>query len=87
MTDPFDPRALLDDGTEAWNAWRSQHRSERPDVKGIDLSDRDLTGVDLSELDLTGADLYGANRTRANGKMASGSAAPLHARFSTTRGS
>ena len=50
MTDPFDPRVLLDDGTEAWNAWRSQNRSERPDVKGIDLSDRDLTGVDLSEL-------------------------------------
>jgi len=77
MTDPFDPRVLLDDGTEAWNAWRSQNRSERPDVKGIDLSDRDLTGVDLSELDLTGADLYGANLTRANVKMATLAAADL----------
>jgi hypothetical protein len=70
MTDPFDPRALLDDGAEAWNAWRSENRSERPDLNGIDLSDRDLTGIDLSELDMTGADFYGANLTRANVKMA-----------------
>ena len=77
MADDTDPRALLEDGSEAWNAWRSEHRSERPDLRGIDLSDRDLSGVDLSELDLTGADLYGADLTRANVKMATLTGADL----------
>ena len=70
MTGEADPRTLLDQGPEMWNAWRSEHRSERPDLRDVDLSDLDLTSVDFSELDLSGADLYGATLSRANVKMA-----------------
>ena len=48
--------ALLRQGVEAWNQWRTQHPGTRPD-----LSSAHLYGLDLVEVDLSGADLRDAN--------------------------
>jgi uncharacterized protein YjbI with pentapeptide repeats len=72
---------ILQQGVEAWNAWRAQHRDIRPDLWGSDLSHANLAMADLSGADLhgafldetklalanlTGADLSEANLSHAN---------------------
>ncbi|MCW2949960.1 MAG: hypothetical protein JWN41_973, partial [Thermoleophilia bacterium] len=56
-----DVLSLLDDGVEAFNAWRIEH----PDAE-VDLTDADLSGRDLAGLDLGGAKLTRARFTNAN---------------------
>jgi hypothetical protein len=62
---------ILKRGVKAWNAWREQNRSIRPDLSNADLSDTDLSNADLSrailyEADLWKADLHGASLAAAN---------------------
>jgi len=52
---------MLEQGVEAWNAWREQHRDIRADLRG----DR-FWGADLRDADLCGANLYGANLGEAD---------------------
>ena len=47
---------ILQQGVEAWNAWRDQHEDISPDLSGADFCAADLSGADLH-----GADLHGAN--------------------------
>ena len=62
---------ILDKGVAEWNEWRASNPTERPSLRGVDLSSRDLSGVNLSEIDLSAADLDGADLSNANLKMAS----------------
>ncbi|HET6158459.1 MAG TPA: pentapeptide repeat-containing protein [Dongiaceae bacterium] len=64
-----DQVALLRQGAAAWNAWRSGHADQTPDLsgaslRGLDLSDADLSGADLRKADLRGTNL---RKTRLNG--------------------
>src|SRR3712207_2074076 len=56
-----DHLALLNQGTTAWNAWRTEHPEIVPD-----LSKADLHGAELSEAHLWRADLEGAHLWRAD---------------------
>src|SRR5687768_6911065 len=47
--------AILRQGVEAWNAWRLEHPSVRPDLREADLRRTDLCGAHLSRADLIGA--------------------------------
>lgn len=51
----------LKQGVEAWNAWRREHPSIRPDLSGAYLA-----GANLREINFTYADLAGANLRRAS---------------------
>ena len=60
-----DHQAILRKGVEAWNQWRSDDATLRPDLRGADLyaaslSEADLTGANLSGADLSDADIGGA---------------------------
>ena len=57
--------AKLQEGVEAWNAWRKQNPGIQPDLSGI-YRGVDLFGVDLRGADLAGADLSEANLRRAD---------------------
>src|SRR5215208_527462 len=57
---------FLTRGAEAWNSWRAENRSIRPDLSEADLPEADLSGADLSEADFTYAILNEANLSRAN---------------------
>jgi uncharacterized protein YjbI with pentapeptide repeats len=62
--------ALLKKSVTAWNEWRLENESTRPDLSGADLTGADLTGA--SEMrsrsgytlvaNLRGADLSGADK-------------------------
>ena len=68
--------ALLNQGAEAWNAWRREHPMVCPDLFGAslfgahvskaDLREANLRGADLSYADLRGADLSDANLAGAD---------------------
>jgi uncharacterized protein YjbI with pentapeptide repeats len=69
--------AMLKKGVRAWNAWRLQNPSIRPDLSEavafraaflgrVNLAGADLTRADLSGADLTQADLSRANLSRAD---------------------
>ena len=62
---------ILNEGVAAWNEWRAANPTERPSLRGADLSGRDLSGANLSEADLSTADLDDADLSNANLKMAS----------------
>jgi len=51
---------ILEQGVEAWNAWRGQHRDITPDLTKANLTEASLTGADFSEATLAEATLYGA---------------------------
>jgi hypothetical protein len=68
---------ILEQGTEAWNAWRAEHPEIRPQLAGEDLSDMDLSGANLGEADLSEAELFDAILQSANLKMASFAGADL----------
>jgi uncharacterized protein YjbI with pentapeptide repeats len=62
---------ILQQGVEAWNAWRDQHRDIEADLAGADLSKADLrranlTGADLSKAILLKADLIRADLSGTN---------------------
>jgi hypothetical protein len=64
-------REVLEQGAEAWNAWRVENPGGRPELTGEDLSELDLTRVNLSDAELGEAELFDAVLTHANLKMAS----------------
>jgi uncharacterized protein YjbI with pentapeptide repeats len=58
-------------GAAAWNEWRQENRSIRPDLAGANLHGADLiranlSDADLREADLSGLDLGGVNLGYAN---------------------
>lgn len=67
---------MLKQGKDAWNRWRREHPTIRPDLRGIDLrreyleginfQDTDLRSSDLTEALLPGADLRRARLEGAN---------------------
>jgi uncharacterized protein YjbI with pentapeptide repeats len=62
---------ILEQGVEAWNAWRRRNRDITPDLEQANLSgaflhDVDLTWVYLSKANLTGADLHEADLSWAD---------------------
>ena len=66
--------AMLKQGEAAWNAWRRDHPTVRPDFSGADLRGVILnpadamgaSGADLRGADFSGADLRGAGLLIAN---------------------
>ena len=66
--------AILKQGEAAWNAWRRDHPTVRPDFSGADLRGVILnpadamgaSGADLRGADFSGADLRGAGLLIAN---------------------
>jgi TIR domain/Pentapeptide repeats (8 copies) len=68
--------AMLKNGVDAWNKWRSKSLAEHPDLaaslskayrfRSADLIAAYLVAADLTPADLTGADLTGADLIRAN---------------------
>ena len=58
--------ALLQQGVDAWNAWRAEKLFIRPDLLGANLSGANVGGANLNGADLTGADLTGADLSLAN---------------------
>jgi uncharacterized protein YjbI with pentapeptide repeats len=53
--------AILKQGVDVWNKWRSEKRNRK-----IELNNADLHDLDLSDANLYGANLRGANLTRAD---------------------
>lgn len=58
--------AKLNEGVEAWNAWRKENPKIKPDLREADLSESHLGRANFSEADLTKADLFQAVLTEAN---------------------
>lgn len=52
---------MLQQGLQAWNAWRADYPQIAPNLERADLSEITLTGANLQ-----GIDLYGANLSEAN---------------------
>src|SRR5436305_14148506 len=63
--------AILQDGVEAWNAWRTEQRDVEPDLMEADISQRDFTSIDLSNAVLAGANVSHTILRAANLRMAS----------------
>jgi hypothetical protein len=70
VADEAQVKLLKEKGVEAWNAWRVEHFSIRPDLTDVDLHGVDLRGAEFFETNLHGANLAGANLHRANLGMA-----------------
>jgi hypothetical protein len=58
--------AILNQGVEAWNEWRREHRNVIPDLRGADLRGADFRGADLSDANLINANFSDANLGRAS---------------------
>ncbi len=52
--------AILMQGVDAWNRWRLENTSIRPDLRCADLSGRRMNHINLQGADLTAANLSGA---------------------------
>ena len=61
-----DLMALVRRGVYAWNQWRNENPSIRPDLSRAELQHQNLEGADLRGVDLSGAALMGADLTRAD---------------------
>lgn len=57
---------ILQQGADAWNRWRKEHRSIRPDLSEAILSEMNLREVDFSRANLVAAYLGGVNLSQAN---------------------
>ena len=57
---------VLRQGVSAWNEWRYQHPSIKPNLNGADLSGIHLSGAMLGEAHVIGAELVGADLNRAD---------------------
>jgi hypothetical protein len=64
MANP-DHLARLKNGVPAWNTWRMQNPTTRPDLSEADLSDLKLAGAVLNEVNLEDARLCRTDLTRA----------------------
>jgi uncharacterized protein YjbI with pentapeptide repeats len=58
--------ALLAQGIDVWNRWRSENVDIRPDLSFADLRERNLSGVDLSGADVHRADFRRADLRKAD---------------------
>jgi len=63
--------AVLKQGADAWNAWRTAHAGTAADLanaslRGLDLARANLAGADCRAADLRGTVLSGATLTDAN---------------------
>jgi uncharacterized protein YjbI with pentapeptide repeats len=58
--------ARLNQGVDAWNAWRRAGGAPEPDLGGADLSKTNLRGAILIRANLTGAILAGADLSYAH---------------------
>ena len=58
--------ALLKQGVDAWNAWRSKNPKIRPNLTGVNLAKAHFPNADLSRANLYQADLSGADFSAAN---------------------
>jgi hypothetical protein len=56
----------LRQGAKAWNTWRRNNPTVRPDLRGADLRDANLRGAKLSRADLRDANLPRAHLSDAN---------------------
>jgi hypothetical protein len=65
MANP-DHLKVLQQGVDAWNAWRTKNPSIIPDLSGANLSGRNLALADLNDMHLGRAYLLGANLSGAN---------------------
>jgi TIR domain/Pentapeptide repeats (8 copies) len=65
MTNP-EHLQILEQGVEAWNAWRGQHTDIKPDLGKANLGSASLDGANLLQANLRGANLRGANLAGAN---------------------
>ena len=57
---------ILKQGVKAWNQWRKENPSVRPDLRGANLSEANLIGAKLSGAGLSGANLSWANLSGAD---------------------
>ena len=62
--------AKLKEGKEAWNQWRTDNPTVKPNLKGATLREKNLEGFDFSHTDIRGTNfeetyLKGANFTKA----------------------
>lgn len=78
----LDQLDILKRGVGAWNRWREENPTLRPDLSSTSLSRQDLRGANfarcsLAEAHFNDSDLSGANLTRANLSRASLNAARL----------
>jgi uncharacterized protein YjbI with pentapeptide repeats len=60
----------LQDGVQAWNAWRQERPEISPDLSYAELPGADLASIDFSGVDLTAANLQSANLSRADLRFA-----------------
>lgn len=58
--------AILRQGVEVWNAWRTENAWIALDLRGAELSGMDLWRVNLTNVDLRESILYGTNLSEAN---------------------
>jgi hypothetical protein len=64
MADP-QQLALIREGVKAWNGWRTENPTLRPDLRQARLIGADLRGANLQQADLRGAALRNANLVEA----------------------
>jgi len=58
--------AKLKEGVAAWNGWREENLTIKPDLRSADFSKADFSEADLAWTDLSGAKLIGADLSGAN---------------------
>jgi hypothetical protein len=58
--------AILREGVQAWNEWRTEHSGVNPHLSGADLNLANLRKANLSEANLLGASLIGAHLNEAD---------------------
>jgi uncharacterized protein YjbI with pentapeptide repeats len=68
---------MLQQGVDAWNAWRERNRSITPDLSGANLARAHLSEANLNHAILSAADLSGANLFLAKLRVVNLSAANL----------
>lgn len=56
---------LFDQGVNAWNEWRANNPTEKPNFEGTDLSEFSLSGAHLSGVDLSSVNFSGVNLSKA----------------------
>jgi uncharacterized protein YjbI with pentapeptide repeats len=57
---------ILEQGVEAWNAWREQNPEVAPDLRAMNLREKNLEGIDFRATDLSNANLHQTNLSKAN---------------------
>lgn len=56
----------LEKSVTAWNQWRQENPTIKPDLEGVELWLTDLRGIDLSNTNLRNARLFASNLRKAN---------------------